>query len=275
MKSIWTKTICTLIYTLSLQATPIFAVDKISNNQFRLHGLSSFKHDQQKILTQWVTNGVNATRATLGVYPQALELYLYPKKSNQPVPWAHTRRDAKESIHLYVDPRFPLNKFINDWTIYHEIAHLAIPYLGSKYSWFSEGFASFMQYQIMADIDILDGTLDSRYQQKIAPHLRWFNSNLPAAEIAKRRLEKRDYPAGYWGGAYFFVLADQQLKVKNGISLISLITAYQYCCRTHDNNIKDLVKSLDNLIEKPIFSALLEQYETAPAKTLYPEVFGQ
>lgn len=245
----------------------------VTENQFSVHGLSAFKSEKSIMLESWLTTGVNATRATLGIYPTPLSLHIFAKKSNQPVPWAHTVRDGRGTIHFYVDTRFPLNKFINDWTIYHELAHMALPYLGSEYRWFSEGFASFMQYQIMADMGILEGSLTSSYEKKIAPHLRWFNSNLPAAEVAKRRLEKRDYPAGYWGGAYFFVLAEQQLKTKKNMSLASLIAIYQDCCRAADNNINELVKSLDNLIGEPLFATLLKQYETAPAKILYPEYF--
>ncbi|MDU0354720.1 hypothetical protein RS130_13060 [Paraglaciecola aquimarina] len=228
---------------------------------------------KKSLLTEWVTKGVNATRATLGVYPNTLNFYLYPKKAKQPVPWAHTRRDEHESVHLYVDSRFPLDKFIKDWTIYHEIAHLAIPYLGSKYSWLSEGFASFMQYQIMHQAGILAGSLHSNYHQKISPHLRWFNSELTAASIAQRLMKNEQYPAAYWGSAYFFVLADKQLRQAHQVNLVELISHYQDCCRQNDNNVHDLMQSLDNMLETKILANLLQQYENAAAKTLYPEHF--
>ena len=246
---------------------------KLSENNFRVHGLSAFQPEQRRMLSQWLTKGVNATRATLGVYPQTLELYVYPKKSKQPVPWAHTRRDALESAHFYVDTRFPLSKFINDWTIYHELSHLALPYMGSEYSWFAEGFASFMQYQIMAEIGVLEGTLQERYQKKIAPHLKWFNSDLSAASIAKRLLSKRNYPAGYWGGAWFFIMADQELRRKHGVSLNRLIEQYQICCRLQDNTVQDVLKSFDTLIDDTLFTDLLRRFENDAARTLYPDSF--
>jgi hypothetical protein len=247
---------------------------KITTDQFRVHGLSSFNSEQQKMLTKWLSTGVNATRSALGVYPRVLELYVYPRKSNQPVPWAHTRRDENESIHFYIDTRFPLEKFVKDWTIYHEMAHLALPYLGSDYSWFSEGFASFMQYQIMLKAEVLEGSAEQRYQQKISPHLRWFNSDLAAAEVARRLMAKKNYPAGYWGGAYFFVLANQQLTAKHNTSLIQVIESYQECCRLKDKTIQDVVQSLDRIIQGKLFSELLRQYQEEPARSLYPETFN-
>ena len=256
-----------ILLTSSVQAQELF------ESSFRVHGLSVFKEDKRQMLSAWLTEGVNSTRATLGVYPRRLELYVYPRKSNQPVPWAHTRRDDKESIHFYVDTRFQKEKFINDWTIYHEISHLALPYLGSEYSWFSEGFASYMQYQIMADSGVLKGTLQERYQQKIAPHLKWFNSELTPAAIARRLLSHRNYPAGYWGGAWFFVLADQQLQHKHQLSLNQVVEQYQLCCRLHDETVQDVLTSFDRLIEDSLFSDLLKRFENDPARTLYPDRF--
>jgi hypothetical protein len=250
-----------------------FRVLAVTEDQFRVHGLSVFKGDQAEMLESWLTQGVNATRATLGIYPTPLELHLYPRKSNQPVPWAYTRRDGKGSVHFHVDTRFGLKKFVEDWTVYHELAHMALPYLGPEYRWFSEGFASVMQYQIMAQAGVLQSKLDESYRTKVSPHLRWFNSDLSAASIAKRLMDNRQYPAAYWGGAYFFIIADKLLSQKHNTSLIELISHYQDCCRTKDNNLTDVITSLDNILDDKLFSELMRQYQQDPARSLYPEAF--
>ena len=150
---------------------------------------------------------------------------------------------------------------------------MALPYLGPEYRWLSEGFASYMQYQIMAQAGVLKGDLAENYHKKIKPHLRWFNSDLTAASIATRLMDNKQYPAAYWGGAYFFVYVDKLLAQKHNTTLTELITHYQDCCRTNDNNLTDVVSSLDGILNDKLFSHLIKQYENSPARTFYPESF--
>lgn len=242
-------------------------------DQFEIHGFKRFSAPDKAKLTQWVKVGVNATRDTLGVYPSRLIFHLVPKKSNQPVPWAYTRRDNPQRIYLHVDSRFQQDKFINDWTIYHEISHLAIPYLGSRYAWLAEGFASFMQYQVMAKAGILAGTTEQNYTKKIAPHLKWFNSDLPPASIARRLMSNKQYPAAYWGSAYFFILADNFLQEQHNTRLTTLISQYQFCCNEPHAGAEQLMSDLDGLLGASVFTPLLESFESSPARQLYPEDF--
>ena len=86
-------------------------------------------------------------------------------------------------------------------------------------------------------------------------------------------MDNQQYPAAWWGGAYFFVSAEQLLVQKHNTTLTELISHYQECCRANDNNLAEVIASLDDILNDPLFSHLLKRYESAPARDLYPENF--
>jgi hypothetical protein len=243
------------------------------NTSYSIHGLSAFTKDKQLMLKAWLKSGVEAQRAAFGLYPFKLEFYLYSRTSDQPVPWAYTRRDNQQSIHLYVDTRFELQQFIDDWTLYHELSHLALPYLGEEYAWFSEGFASFMQYQLMQQNGTLKFTPRQGYERKLQPHLRWYDTSLPPAVMASRLMSQKKYPAAYWGGAWYFIQADEQIRQQHQLSLLQVIAQYQLCCRDNDHNMQQLQDSLKGLIGDNSFKSLLNHFETLPGRDLFPKGF--
>lgn len=238
--------------------------------EYRIQGLSQFGKDDQQKLRLWLQQGVEASEQTIGEFPFTFYLHLYPKRSHQPVPWANTWREHKQSVHLYVDQRFELARFVNDWTLYHELSHLALPYVGNWHAWFAEGFASYMQYQVMARAKVLQGTPQAAYVSKIQPHWAYYQSHHSAASVARRLLESGNYPAAYWGGAWFFVLADKRLQAQ-GQDLVQVIRRYQHCCRLADDTLEDVVHSLDSGLVQPVFTPLLAQFEEMPARDVFVE----
>jgi hypothetical protein len=88
-------------------------------------------------------------------------------------------------------------------------------------------------------------------------------------------MDNKQYPAAYWGSAYFFVVADTKLQQQHKTSLTQLISLYQDCCRAQDHNLEQVLASLDGMIEDKLFTQLMKEFKNLPARTLYPEVFGQ
>jgi hypothetical protein len=234
---------------------------------YQLHWQHRFSETQQQQLQQWLDFSADATTALLGPYPFTMQLYLYHRPGKEPVPWANTWRDGAQQVHFYVDPRFNLSHFQQDWTGYHEMAHLALPFLGKDHAWFAEGFASFMQYQIMAQAGVIDSATNA-IGAKFARQRQHYLNQHSMRDNARKLLKARRYAAGYWGGAQFFVIADQLLQQHHKGSLAQLIARYQQCCRLKDDSLEQVIASLDKLSDSQLFSDLLQQFSQQDASTL-------
>lgn len=238
---------------------------------YQLHWQHEFSAAEQAKLSQWLAFSSRATLDVLGPYPFEMQLYLYRRAGNEPVPWANTWREQSQQVHFYVAPQFSEQQFVADWTAYHEMAHLALPFLGRDNAWFAEGFASYMQYQIMQHAGLIDSAA-SYIAAKFAPQRKHYLQQLSMAETAAQLLSQRRFAAGYWGGAQFFVVAERLLQQQGKAALSQQIQHYQQCCRLQDNNLQQLIQSLDTLSDSKLYSQLLQQFQQLPAAqflTLY------
>lgn len=227
----------------------------------QLHGMEDFSATEQQKLTLWLDQSFAATQTLLGPFPFVAEVYLSRRQATEPVPWAYTQRMRQQQVYFQVDSSFDLTSFQQDWTAAHEFSHLALPLLDKEDLWFAEGFASFMQYQVLQQQRQLTGKPDFWYQQKLQPLL----PQLQASQLAfvaqlKLWLQQRSYKAAYWGSALFFIEANQLLQ-QQGSSLTQLIQKYQRQNRLSDQNLKQLITSLDALLDTAVFVPLLLRYQ--------------
>lgn len=232
---------------------------------YQLHWQHKFSTSEQAKLSQWLAFSSQATLNELGPYPFAMQLYLYRRAGNEPVPWANTWREHSQQVHFYVAPQFSKEEFVADWTAYHEIAHLALPYLGRRHAWFAEGFASYMQYRIMQQAGLIDSAA-REINAKFAPQRKHYLQQLSMADTAAQLLSQRRFAAAYWGGAQFFVVAERLLQQQGKATLSQHIQRYQQCCRLQDTELAQLIQSLDSLSDSTLFSRLLQQFNQLPAE---------
>jgi len=231
------------------------------------HWTDSFSPKEKEKLSTWVTEVGDAVEKTIGTYPFEVQIYFHKTtQGSGPVPWAHTSRDGEESVHFYVNTGYPLQAFLNDWTAAHEIAHLSIPFIGERYRWFSEGYASYMQWQVMHIQGLLSqDNLREKYLDKIAQTTPKYNSDVNFIALTRSLKSRYDYPALYYGGACFFIQANAEL-LKLGTTLPKLISLYQAKGRRTDDNLYELIKSLDALVEKPVFTNLFNKFLSSSGK---------
>lgn len=232
---------------------------------YHLHWQSSFSVEQQNKLQSWLKQTTTSTAAVVGPYPFTMQYYVYYRSnSKEPVPWAHTQREDSQQVHFYIDAGFPLDAFLNDWTAYHELSHLALPYVGRDNAWFAEGFASYMQYQIMQHAGLVNSA-KQMISNKFTPQRHYYANQRSMLDNAVMQLQARHFAAGYWGGAQFFVVADTLMQQRGKGSFTQLIQRYQLCCRLQNDNISDVIKSWDELTNSTLFSDLLQQFRQQSA----------
>ena len=250
----------------------------VSETKYQLNWIweDGFEEVEKEKLINWILEVNQSVQNVLGPYLFDMNIHFY-KSSNasEPVPWAHTRRSGVQSVHFHVNPDFSLEEFRDDWTAPHEISHIALPFLGKKNSWFAEGFASYMQYQVMNDMKIMtDEQMQNKYKEKIDQNRKYYDSEeAPFIEIARNLVEKsHNYPAMYWGSTSYFILLDQKLQEEKGYGINELVRKYQQNGRNRDVDIEEMILTMDSLIGKPFCKDLYQLFSEEPAKKVFEEL---
>ncbi|MGB0391018.1 MAG: hypothetical protein ACPGD5_05585 [Salibacteraceae bacterium] len=246
---------------------------QLAGNNIIWHWENRFEKEEVYKIKKWLGEIDNAIVSSFGKYPFDVHFFVHRAKSgNEPVPWAHTTRGKDQGVHLHVNTNFSLDEFLNDWTAQHEISHLSIPFVGKENSWFSEGYATYMQVQVMNKQGVMtNAEVDKKYALKLLNCKKAFQSNLPLPEAADSLKNAWNYPAMYWGGVSFFWKLNRAYKENEGYSLVQVINQYVSCCRVDDSSPTAICKSFDEVTKTSHASKLLLDYQKQPARLMFEE----
>lgn len=271
MRSSIFKALNGLALVFSLAAGPVHA-------DIVWHWNDGFSDEEQTLLASWIAHTVSAVESLVAPFPFDLHIHFHRLiDRGEPVPWANTRRGPRQGVDFHVDPSFPLESFYADWTAPHELSHLLIPSLGRDSSWFAEGFASYMQYQVMRHMGEMEGAdIAAAYRVRMAraqASYRLPESPLPTAAPELRR--SGDYPTYYWGGAVYFLRADTALRARGLGGLSGLLREYMACCRRREAGLAGLLQQFDELTGTSLFDELMEEFRVEPGFPAYSEALDR
>ncbi len=241
--------------------------------ELKFHWPDSFENHHKTKLVSWISQTNAGLTQLVGPLPFTTHIYFHrTDNAREPVPWAHTQRSPMQAVHFYVDPAYPLQDFLDDWTAPHELSHLVLPYVGENYAWFAEGFASYMQYQVMIAMGVLNeqeaaARYKTRFQRAAG---RYDLPSLPFAEAASVLRSRGQYPTLYWGGAVYFWQVDTHLQTSANTSLIASLRTYVQCCRQKTRQLTQLLKSLDDITQSSLFSERMKHFETQLGFPIFP-----
>ncbi len=110
-------------------------------------------------LLHWLEFGVDALLSVYGRLPrEQLRVNVRPIGvfTDDSIPWAQVNRGDPDTVSFYIDALASADSLKSNWTTYHELSHLLIPYQGWGDMWFSEGLASYYQNLLQARAAIFD-----------------------------------------------------------------------------------------------------------------------
>lgn len=228
---------------------------------------TEFSLDEQVKLQTWILEVMDAVSSTLGYYPFDIHVFFHGSDRDVPVAFGHTKRGKNQSVHFYVNPSFPLEDFNADWTAQHEISHLSIPFVGRNNSWFAEGFATYLSRQIMIEQGYFtEESFDEMYLSRIGECMKYYGScTRTHVEVSDSLKESYNYGDMYWGSSSFFFTADSLLQETHDKKFREVVMLYQNTNRLKDKSLKELIASLDAIIQDDLFTKLMWAYRNDPS----------
>jgi len=239
----------------------------LANGKIQLFGVDGLAPEIKSKFSNWSSETLNAVERTLGPLPQSqLPIRLKTKfLASEPVPWGQVERDKYDTgdgLYLVVYRHARPNQLKQDWTLYHEISHIYLPYLDYQSFWISEGFATYMQNVVMLQNGVYSVP---QFVEKLSAGLKRGKKNTlmasgPLNQVTRDMRRNRAFMRVYWTGTAFFIEADVKLQ-QQGKDLTSVIRQFSSCCKSDIESGKALVKQLDKLNKKLLFTPQFYVYQ--------------
>ncbi len=239
-------------------------------------------HGEQQIIIDYPTSLSETERITLHRWLQDVSAVLltvhgeFPQdhfhitiqrssSSTSPVPWGQVIRSTPTTVLLVANPDLGYDALINDWTAFHELSHLLLPYRGHGNVWFSEGLATYYQNIIQArsglfNEKVLWSKLTSGFERG-RKQQNWSHLNL--TDVSDNLGETRQFMRVHWSGVLYWLSADVALRRLNKGNLDSALRQLKGCCESDLMSARAIARKLDEITAMQLFVPLFDQYSTS------------
>lgn len=242
-------------------------VQKIDQTLVDIAVLNARGSKDDTAILEWVNRNLDALTMAYDSFPvENVQLVVVPVgRDREPVPWGHVMRGGGNGVHMYIDETRPLDEFLDDWVLVHELGHLLHPVMRGRDHWFSEGLASYYQNVLRARAGLMtEYNAWDRLHKGFIRGIRGAPRNMTLAEASESMMEKGLFMRVYWSGAAISLLADAQLRRQTDgkQSLDSALLALRNCCLSDGElwSAKDVLQRLDSITGTTIFSTLYQQH---------------
>lgn len=217
--------------------------------------------------TQPILSWIGRSRAIVGGYygrfpVTSLRIEVVPV-AGRGVQGATTFGNPQAYIRIRVGREVTQAQLSDDWVLVHEMIHLALPDVGEKHSWLSEGLATYVE-------GIARAQAGNRTATDVwAEYVRAMPQGLP--QTGDRGLDRtRTWGRTYWGGAIFCLLADVEIRSRSnnklGLQHALRAIAEKSGGLTSDWPIDRVLATGDAAIGMKVLQDLYAQMKESPTK---------
>lgn len=240
-----------------------------------------FTAGQREIVLQWLELLSDSLLQVYGRWPrQQWQISVSPASaaSGDPIPWAQVHRGDYDTVEFFTTPQATLEQLTHNWTGYHELAHLLIPYRGWGDSWFSEGLASFYQNILQARTGILSEqqAWQNLYQGFLRGRAESAFDGQPLGAVSDAMRERGGFMRVYWSGAWYFLVADIRLRQQSGgtMTLDHALEKLNDCCADARLSVPQMVSKLDELNGVLLFQPLYHELKNSTGMPAFESIFA-
>ena len=265
------KTLISIAFFMLPLTSLIAKTDTITNGKQVIKVDYSYKFNRSELqqTEQWLKDVTDSLLMVYGEWPKD-EFEIIVKSTHRgrgPVPWGQVNRDDPNRVSLFINPDYGFDAVSDDWTAYHELSHLLIPYRGYGDLWISEGLASYYQNIIQARSGMLN---ERQFWNKLISGFergkRQTNySHLKLSKVSDNMRRYRNHMRVYWSGVLFWLTADLEIREQsnNKQSLDSLLKQLKYCCEKRDMSSTSIMRKLDQLYGGKTFTPLFYKFRNS------------
>lgn len=252
-----------MLLTLSVHAQA--ELIKFSDQSIQVEYTAALNKQQRHETFVWLQQVADALRTVYGKWPKD-RINIRVKTSDSKdsaVPWGEVTRGTPDEVLLVINPDAGFEQITSDWTAFHELSHLLIPYQGYGDLWFSEGLATYYQNIIQSRAGLMS---EQTMWNKIASgfergHQQNNLSTLDLEQISSDMRKYRNFMRVHWSGVHYWLSADIKLRQlsQNNVTLDSVLKALKNCCYDRSMSASAIAEKLDELANANLDQPNLEQ----------------
>lgn len=237
---------------------------------------SGLERARQPIL-KWVNDAADTVSRYYGRFPAESVTLRLAARPGRGVQGGRTSNESGAYIDVRVGTEVTARELAADWILVHEMIHLALPEVGIRRSWLSEGLATYVEGIARAQAG----------RREISDVWGEYTQSMPVglARGGEGGLDQtRTWARTYWGGAMFCMLADVRIRERSNnryslrdalVAILEKTGGYSTPAGARGVPIEDVLRIGDEATSSNVLSGLYAQMKQSPVRPDLEKLWDQ